>query len=248
MVGALVVAGTRVVGAGFHQRAGGPHAEVIALQRAGHRARGATLYVTLEPCSHTNKRTPPCVPRILASGVRRVVAAMPDPNPLVSGRGLGRLRDRGMTVVVGCLREEAEQLNESYCHWVTTKRPFVLLKAGMTLDGKIATSGGDSQWITSDAARRDVHRLRSRMDAVMVGIGTVLKDDPQLTARRRTTRGPRLYPRQPLRVIMDSRLRIPLTARVLARMGVVHGGKTRERGPMALIATTSLASNKGVQR
>ena len=248
MVGALVVAGTKVLGAGWHHRAGSPHAEVIALQRAGHRARGATLYVTLEPCSHTNKRTPPCVPSILASGVRRVVVAMPDPNPLVSGRGLRRLRARGMTVAVGCLREEAEQLNESYGHWVTTERPFVLLKAGMTLDGKIATSGGDSQWITSDAARRDVHRLRSCMDAVMVGIGTVLKDDPWLTARRSTKHGQRLYPRQPLRMIMDSRLRTPLTARVLARTGNARGRETHERGPRALIATTSLAPTKRVQR
>jgi diaminohydroxyphosphoribosylaminopyrimidine deaminase/5-amino-6-(5-phosphoribosylamino)uracil reductase len=209
MVGAVVVSHGRIVGQGYHAQAGGPHAEVLALEQAGKRARGATLYVSLEPCSHIKKRTPPCVPLIVESGLRRVVVAMRDPNPRVSGRGISALRRAGLDVTVGRLRESAERLNEAYCHRTRTGRPFVILKAGMTLDGKIATASGESQWITGEAARRHAHRLRSQVDAVMVGIGTVLKDDPQLTAR---------LPgrvRQPLRVIVDSAARIPLTARAL---------------------------------
>lgn len=246
MVGAVVVARGRVIGSGYHRRPGGPHAEVIALQQAGQRARGATLFVTLEPCSHINKRTPPCVPAVLASGVRRVVVAMPDPNPQVSGGGLRQLRRSGLTVDVGCLRDQAERLNESYCHWVVTRRPFVLLKAAMTLDGKIATKSGESQWITGPRARRHVHQLRSRVDAVMVGIGTVLRDDPQLSARFAGGQPNRLTPHQPLRVIMDGRLRIPLTAKVLARSS--GQGADRIKRINTLIATTSQAPKARLHR
>jgi diaminohydroxyphosphoribosylaminopyrimidine deaminase/5-amino-6-(5-phosphoribosylamino)uracil reductase len=211
MVGAVIVSRSRIVGQGYHHRAGDPHAEVLALKAAGKRARGGTLYVTLEPCCHTRKRTPPCVPALVESGLRRVVVAMPDPNPQVKGRGVSRLRRAGIDVTVGCCREESEQLNEAYIHWIKTGRPFLILKAAMTLDGKIATASGESRWITGKEARLQVHRLRSQVDAVMVGIGTVLHDDPQLTARPLGNRA-----RQPVRVILDSRLRIPLNAKVLS--------------------------------
>lgn len=240
MVGAIVVSGRRIVGQGYHRKPGGPHAEVLALRSAGRRARGATLYVTLEPCHHTKKRTPPCVPAILASGLRRVVVAMRDPNPLVSGRGISGLRRAGIQVMVGCRREEAERLNEIYVHWMRTGRPFVILKAAMTLDGKIAAASGESRWITGEAARRHAHRLRSEVDAVMVGIGTVLRDDPRLTARLVGGRSMRPRARQPLRVVVDSRLRISPAARVLSavapagpRSGVVVA--TTARAPQSRI-------------
>ncbi len=226
MVGAVVVAAGRILGQGYHQRAGGPHAEVLALRQAGRRAAGATLYVTLEPCGHTGKRTPPCVPLILESGIRRVVVAQLDPNPLVSGRGIRTLRAAGLRVEIGCGARQARRLNAVYSHWMRTGRPFVIMKAGMTLDGKIATASGESRWITGEAARRDAHRLRSRVDAVLVGIGTVLRDDPALTAR--VSDQPR---RQPIRIVLDSRLRIPLKARVLSGLQEAH----------TLIATTKTA-------
>ena len=215
MVGAVVVKNGRVVGQGYHLKAGGPHAEVLALRKAGPRARGATLYVTLEPCCHSRKRTPPCVPLLIHSHLRRIVIAMRDPNPQVGGRGTGQLKRAGLDVEVGCMEREAQRLNEAYVHWTQTDRPFVILKSAMTLDGKIATASGESQWITGEAAQRHVHRLRSQVDAIMVGIGTILKDNPRLSAR--TTPGPhrtRNVP-QPLRIILDSRLRIPSTANVL---------------------------------
>jgi len=219
MVGAVIVSGNRIVGQGYHRRAGGPHAEQFALHGAGRRARGATLYVTLEPCHHSHKRTPPCVPSIIDAGLRRVVVAMRDPNPLVSGRGIRRLRQAGLRVDVGCLQKEAERLNERYIHWMRTGRPFVILKAAMTLDGQIATASGESRWITGVEARRHVHRLRRRMDAVLVGVGTVLRDDPQLTVRLDSKRASGRGARQPLRIILDSTLRIPFSARVLRPSG-----------------------------
>jgi diaminohydroxyphosphoribosylaminopyrimidine deaminase/5-amino-6-(5-phosphoribosylamino)uracil reductase len=237
MVGAVVVtAGGLIVGQGYHRRAGGPHAEVFALRQAGNRAAGATLYVTLEPCGHTNKRTPPCVPLIQASGVRRVVVAQVDPNPLVSGRGIRKLRAAGLRIDVGCCALQARRLNAFYSHWMETGRPFVTLKAGMTLDGKIATASGESRWITGEAARRDAHRLRASVDAVLVGIGTVLRDDPTLTARI-SDRPLRLASRQPIRIVVDSRLRIPLKARVLSRVHEAH----------TLIAATKMASARKIQ-
>ncbi len=230
-VGAVIVTGKRIVGEGFHKQAGGPHAEVLALQAAGPRARGGTLYVTLEPCSHTRKRTPPCVPVILAAGLRRIVIAMRDPNPRVNGDGIRRLRRAGRQVTVGCLEQQAADLNEAYAHRMRTGLPFVELKAAMTLDGKIATAAGESQWITGPAARQHAHRLRSRADAIAVGLQTVLKDDPQLTVRMG-----RPVARQPLRVILDSRLTIPLSARVLSsrlRSGTVLA--TTPRAPRSRV-------------
>jgi diaminohydroxyphosphoribosylaminopyrimidine deaminase/5-amino-6-(5-phosphoribosylamino)uracil reductase len=214
MVGAVIVSKDRIVGEGYHHQAGEPHAEILALRKAGARARGGTLYVTLEPCCHTRKRTPPCVPTLVEAGFRRIVVAMVDPNARVKGRGVARLRRAGIETVLGCCREEAEQLNEAYTHWTRTGRPFLILKAAMTLDGKIATATGESRWITGTSARLAIHRLRSQVDAVMVGIGTVLHDDPQLTARPPGSRVP-----QPLRVILDSRLRMPLNAKVLSTKG-----------------------------
>ena len=214
MVGAIVVKNGRVVGRGYHPKAGEPHAEVMALHKAGPQARGATLYLTLEPCCHTRKRTPPCVPILIHSQLRRVVVAMRDPNPKVRGRGITQLRQAGLEVTVGCMEQEAQQLNEAYSHWIHTNRPFVILKAAMTLDGKIATASGESKWITGEDARRHVHHTRGQVDAIMVGIGTVLKDDPQLSVRSTLASLRNGIMPQPLRVILDSRLRIPLTAKV----------------------------------
>jgi len=209
MVGCVLVKNGAVVGEGFHPYAGAPHAEIYALQAAGAQARGATAYVTLEPCSHFG-RTPPCAPALLAAGVARVVAAVADPNPKVAGQGLALLRGAGVEVTVGVLEEAARRLNEAFFHYQRTGRPFVILKAAMTLDGKIATRTGDSRWITSERARRYVHRLRAQCGAVLCGIGTALADDPLLTARLPGV------PRQPLRVILDTHLRLPVTSRLAA--------------------------------
>lgn len=230
MVGAVVVKNGRIVGQGFHLRPGTPHAEILALRRAGTQARGATLYVTLEPCCHLQKRTPPCVPEVLRSGVSRVVIAMPDPNPAVKGRGVAALRRAGLSVTVGVARSEAERLNKAYGHWMKTGRPYVMLKAGVTLDGQLATASGESRWITGEVSRREVHQLRRSMDAVLVGVGTVLIDDPALTART-GARLDKLAPRQPLRIVVDSRLRTPLKAQVLA-------GQDKTK---TMIATTAAA-------
>ncbi len=209
-VGAVVARQGKVVGTGYHQHAGGPHAEVVALRQAGRRARGATLYVTLEPCCHLNKRTPPCVPLIIMSGIKRVVAATRDPNPQVSGRGLAALRRAKLKVTVGVGAQEAGRLIEPYRRLITTGQPFVTLKVAATLDGKIATAKGESRWITDVKARKMVQDLRARSDAILVGIGTVLADDPSLTVRTGRPRG-----RAPLRVVLDPSLRMPVTAKVL---------------------------------
>lgn len=208
MVGAVIVRDGKVVGAGFHPKAGEPHAEVFALRAAGELARGADLYVTLEPCCHHGK-TPPCTDSIIESGVRRVFAAMVDPNPQVAGQGIECLRAAGIEVEVGIMESEARKLNEGFVKRVTTGLPFVLWKAAMTLDGKIATRTGDSRWVTGEKARKEVHRLRSRYDAVIVGVGTVLADDPELTVR--DIRGAV----NPLGVIVDSNASTPPTARVI---------------------------------
>ena len=215
MVGAMIVNHGKIVSEAYHRRAGEPHAEIVALHRAGPRARGGVLYVTLEPCCHTNKRTPPCVPLLIQSGVKRVCVAMIDPNPQVKGRGIQALKRAQLEVSVGVLEKEATQLNEMYVYWMSTGRPFVILKGAMTLDGKIATTTGESQWITGVKARQDVHRLRNQVDAVMVGIGTVQADNPELSARRISPTVNRRVGRQPLRIVLDSRLRISLTAKVL---------------------------------
>ncbi|MBI2104542.1 MAG: bifunctional diaminohydroxyphosphoribosylaminopyrimidine deaminase/5-amino-6-(5-phosphoribosylamino)uracil reductase RibD [Candidatus Omnitrophica bacterium] len=227
-VGAVVVKGGRVIGQGYHRRAGLPHAEVEALRRAGARARGSTLYVTLEPCNHTG-RTPPCCDAILTAGVSRVVIAAKDPNPITNGRGLARLRRSGVRVVAGVLEQEARRLNEPFWKAMRSRMPLVIAKVGQSLDGKIATARGESRWITSPAARRLAHQWRSRVDAILVGVNTVLRDDPRLTARG----VPRRLDR-PLKVIVDSRLRIPLRAKCLS---------AQPHAP-TLIATTVRAGRK----
>jgi diaminohydroxyphosphoribosylaminopyrimidine deaminase/5-amino-6-(5-phosphoribosylamino)uracil reductase len=210
MVGAVVVKDGRVVGRGYHRRVGGPHAEVVALSRAGKAAKGADLYVTLEPCNHLG-RTPPCTQAILAAGVRRVIMATGDPNPQVPGGGAAFLASRGVAVETGLLEAQAQRLNEAWLHWTATGLPWVMAKAACSLDGKIATATGESQWLTGEPARAFGHRLRHRVDAILVGLGTALADDPQLTTR--LPGGGRT--KDPIRVVLDSRLRLPLTARLL---------------------------------
>jgi diaminohydroxyphosphoribosylaminopyrimidine deaminase/5-amino-6-(5-phosphoribosylamino)uracil reductase len=222
-VGAVLVRKGRVVGEGWHKRAGGPHAEVFALR--GVNARGATLYLTLEPCS-TWGRTPPCTEAIVAAGVKRVVVAARDPNPKHNGRGLKVLRDTGIRVEAGLLAGEAAGMNEGFNRWITTGMPLVIAKAGMSLDGKIATRTGDAKWITGEAARREGHRLRARVDAILVGTNTVVRDDPELTVRH-GVRG-----QQPWRVVIDARGRVSRTAKVFRD----------EQRRRTLVLTTGLAS------
>jgi diaminohydroxyphosphoribosylaminopyrimidine deaminase/5-amino-6-(5-phosphoribosylamino)uracil reductase len=207
VVGAVVARGARPLAVGHHRQAGGPHAEVEALRKAGQRARGADLYVTLEPCNHYG-RTPPCTDAILQAGVRRVFIGSIDPNPLVSGRGVRRLRAAGVEVRTGVLREACEAANEMWFKFITRKLPWVVLKAAVTLDGKLAASSGDSRWVSGPQSRALAHRLRDELDAVLVGIGTALHDDPRLTAR-----GP--GQRDPVRVVVDSTARLPPDARIL---------------------------------
>ncbi len=208
MVGAVVVRKGVIVGRGFHRRVGGPHAEVEALVDAGAAARDATLYVTLEPCNHQG-RTPPCTQAVLAAGIGRVVIASLDPNPRVTGGGAEFLRQQGVTVETGLLEAEARKLNEAFFKAITTGLPWVIAKVAATLDGKIATRTGDARWITGEAARAWVHRLRHQVDAILVGRGTVAADDPQLTTRLPRGRG-----QDPIRIILDSTLSLPVTARV----------------------------------
>lgn len=209
LVGAVVVKDGKVAGEGFHQRAGGPHAEIFALEQAGEKANGATLYVTLEPCNHTG-RTPACTEAILKSGISRVVAGMKDPNPQVTGGGLALLQSNGLDVSVGVCERECRRQNEIFVKYATTSLPFVILKCAATLDGRIATRTGDSKWITNSRSRQFVHELRHAVDAVMVGIGTVLKDNPRLTTRLKGRKG-----LDPTRIILDTRLSIPLETRLL---------------------------------
>jgi len=206
-VAAIVVKDGAVVGTGVHMKTGGPHAEVFALDQAGELARGATLYVTLEPCSHHGK-TPPCAEKVVASGVSTVVVATRDPNPLVAGQGIALLTHHGIKVIEGIEEHRARMLNAPFFRSVTTNRPYVTLKAGMTLDGKIATSTGESKWITSDAAREDAHTLRHQHDAILVGKHTILHDNPSLTTRR--PRGGR----NPIRIVLDSELTLPHTYKI----------------------------------
>ncbi|MGQ0703048.1 MAG: bifunctional diaminohydroxyphosphoribosylaminopyrimidine deaminase/5-amino-6-(5-phosphoribosylamino)uracil reductase RibD [Gemmatimonadales bacterium] len=211
LVGAVVVADGQVIGRGFHARAGDAHAEILALREAGGAARGATVYVTLEPCHHQGK-TGPCTEALIGAGIRRVVVAMPDPDSQVNHRGLARLREAGLRVELGLLRGEAERVNEFYLKHRRTGLPFVALKWAMSLDGKIGARRGSATAITGPAARRYAHELRNRYDAVLVGVGTVLADNPELTCRLPADSVP--PPRNPLRIIVDSRLRTPLDARV----------------------------------
>lgn len=206
-VGAVVVREQKIVGEGYHQKAGTPHAEIHALRAAGNLAQGATLYVTLEPCCHYG-RTPPCTEAIKAFGIRRVVIAMPDPNPKVAGKGIRELKEAGIEVEVGVLAQEAQRLNEAFSKYITSGLPWVTMKVAMTLDGKIATRTGASRWISCEASRQKVHELRDTHDAVLVGIGTVLADDPLLTTRLPGGR-------DAVRIVLDSSLRLPLKAKII---------------------------------
>lgn len=207
MVGAVLVKNGKVVGHGYHVKAGEAHAEIIALQQAKEEARGAILYLNLEPCTHYGK-TPPCALKVIQSKVKRVVIGMEDPNPLVNGKGVEMLRRAGLNVDVGVLEKECKRLNEAFSKFIMKREPFVIVKVAATCDGKIATRNGDSKWISGEASRHLVHRWRDRVDGVLVGIGTILKDDPMLTARIREGR-------DPYRIVLDSRLKIPEEAKVI---------------------------------
>jgi diaminohydroxyphosphoribosylaminopyrimidine deaminase/5-amino-6-(5-phosphoribosylamino)uracil reductase len=211
MVGAVIVKGNRIIGEGYHEEFGDNHAEINAILNASDEIEGSTIYVTLEPCTHHGK-TPPCVERLISLKPARVVIGTPDPNPLVSGKGIKFLNEHGIDTTVGVLEDACKELNERFFKFIQTRVPFVTLKFAQTLDGKIATASGHSQWITSLPSRRFSHRLRSIHDAVLVGVGTVLQDDPELTVR--LTRG-----RNPVRLIVDSHLRIPLHSSVLKHQG-----------------------------
>jgi len=220
-VGAVVVRGNRIVGHGHHEGAGKPHAEIIALGRAARLARGATLYVTLEPCVHWG-RTPPCVDTVLAAGLRRIVVSAIDPNPLVAGRGIERIRAAGRRLTTGVLAARHARLNEAYDKYIRRKIPFITLKAAVSLDGRMATRAGDSRWISTAASRDYVHLVRGEQDAILVGIATALRDDPRLTVRHPNWPGKRIT-----RVILDPGLRLPPSAGIFS---------TRENGPIMIFA------------
>ncbi|MFC1559638.1 bifunctional diaminohydroxyphosphoribosylaminopyrimidine deaminase/5-amino-6-(5-phosphoribosylamino)uracil reductase RibD [Candidatus Margulisiibacteriota bacterium] len=212
LVGAVLVKNGKIISKGYHAEFSTPHAEDFAIKKAGKKAHGSTLYVNLEPCCHFGNN-PPCTQKIINAGVKRIVAAMQDPNPLVSGKGFKELREADIKVDIGILKEEAKELNESFTKHVTTGLPFVILKSAMTLDGKIATSIGDSKWISSKPSRQLAHYLRNNVDAVIVGLGTVKKDDPKLTVRDVGTR--KIVKRDPKRIILDSLARTPLNSNVI---------------------------------
>jgi diaminohydroxyphosphoribosylaminopyrimidine deaminase/5-amino-6-(5-phosphoribosylamino)uracil reductase len=208
MVGAIVVKNGRIIGRGYHQKAGLSHAEVIALDQAGSKAQGATLYVTLEPCTHFGK-TPPCVHRIIASGVKEVIIGMVDPNPKNNGKGIEILRQNKIKVKVGFLEDELRTLNAVFIKYISKRIPFITVKVGQSLDGKIATRTGDSKWVTSDKSRSYAHKLRSEFDAVMVGVNTVLRDNPRLS--------PWLSDRRLIKIVVDSQLSTPQDANIFSK-------------------------------
>jgi diaminohydroxyphosphoribosylaminopyrimidine deaminase/5-amino-6-(5-phosphoribosylamino)uracil reductase len=217
MVGAVLVKGEKIIGRGWHRRAGGPHAEIEALrdaQKRGYSPRGATLYVTLEPCC-THGRTPPCTAAIIAAGIKKIIVGAIDPNPKHAGRGFKVLQRAGMEVVHGVLDVECSKLNEVFNHWIVRRTPFVTVKAAMTLDGKIATASGESKWITGAKARAHGMKLRQGSDAILVGINTILADDPSLTVRRQKAEGRRQKGNPIRRIVLDSQARTPLTAKVV---------------------------------
>ncbi|WP_414838720.1 bifunctional diaminohydroxyphosphoribosylaminopyrimidine deaminase/5-amino-6-(5-phosphoribosylamino)uracil reductase RibD [Carnobacterium sp. TMP28] len=228
LVGAVLVKNGKVIGEGYHEEYGQPHAEVNAIASASESVSGATLYVTLEPCSHFGK-TPPCSDLIVDKKIKRVVIGLVDPNPLVAGKGIERLRNKGILVGVGVLEKEIAQLNEIFIKYIVTKEPFVVMKSAMSLDGKTATTTGESQWISGEAARKRVHNLRHELSGIMVGVDTIIKDDPQLTTRIPNGKNP-------LRIVVDSQLRIPLAAIVLSQQ---DKAKT-------IVATTSRASSEKI--
>ncbi len=230
LVGAVIVKNSRIIGQGYHKQYGGPHAEVNAIRNASEDIAGATLYVTLEPCCHTGK-TPPCVDSIVANKFKKVVIGAIDTNPLVSCRGLNYLQNKGIEVTAGVLEDECRRLNEVFFHYMETGMPFVTVKYAATFDGRIATANGQSQWISSPESLKFAHKLRAHHDAVLVGVQTVIKDDPELTVRH--IRG-----RNPLRIIVDSGLKIPLQAKILQKLSAAQ----------TLIATTKTADDPRFQR
>lgn len=232
LVGAVIVKDGKIVGRGFHKKAGEHHAEINAFNDAGERAKGAALYVNLEPCSHYG-RTPPCTRMIIERGISKVFIGMEDPNEVVAGSGIRCLNDNGLFVKTGILKEQCEKLNEIYIKYITTKRPFVILKSAVSLDGKIATKTGDTRWITNEKSRRFLHRLRDQVDGILVGIGTILADDPKLTTRLYGRKG-----KDPIRVIVDSTLRIPLHAKAINRES--HG--------TTIIVTTEFAQKEKISQ
>ena len=230
LVGAVIVKEGRIIGEGWHERYGGAHAEVNAVKNALESVESATVYVNLEPCCHFGK-TPPCTELLIEKKIKRVVIGSLDPNPLVAGKGVKRLKEAGIEVTTGVLEQECKELNEVFFHYIQTQRPFVVIKAATSLDGKIAAPSGESKWITEEEARKDVQLLRNHYSAIMVGVGTVLKDDPELTCRYEGGRNP-------VRIILDSSLRIPTNSRVL----------TDQERNTTLLACTERASPKRVKQ
>ncbi|KAF0223495.1 MAG: riboflavin biosynthesis protein RibD [Erysipelotrichaceae bacterium] len=232
LVGAIIVKNKIVIGQGYHRVYGGPHAEIEAFKNATDDVSGATMYVTLEPCIHFGK-TPPCAHAIVEKGIKRVVIGMLDPNPLVSGKGIDYLRKAGIEVICGVLEDEAKKQNEIFLKYITKKEPFVIMKSAMTLDGKIATHTSSSKWVTGESAREYVHQLRHQVTGIMVGIGTVLADDPSLTTRLQNGIG-----KDPIRIIVDSNLRIPETAKVITQISDAR----------TIIAVTEHADSEKIKR
>jgi len=242
MVGAVLVKGGKIIGRGWHRRAGEPHAEIEALrdaQKRGHSPRGAALYVTLEPCC-THGRTPPCTDAIISAGIKKIVIGATDPNPKHAGKGFKILRRAGIKVVAGILSDECARLNEAFNHWIVRRTPFVTVKAAMTLDGKIATASGESKWITGENARAHGMKLRLGSDAILVGINTILADNPSLTVRMQKAGGRRQNENPLRRIILDSRARTPVTARVVnddfAALTTIVVGRHAPKKRMAALA------------
>ena len=230
MVGAVIVKDGRIVGQGYHKIFGGPHAEVIAIEKAGDDAAGSTLYVNLEPCCHQGK-TGPCTERILQAGIDRVVVGMRDPNPRVNGEGVNFLRSKGITVREDVLQDKCRELNRAFVKYIVQHKPFVTLKIAQTLDGRIATSTGHSKWITAQQSRTMAHKIRANHDAILIGIGTLLTDDPKLTVRYSKGLSPK-------RIVLDSQLRVPLDAKILSA----------DLAPGTIFISTELASKEKITR
>ncbi len=232
LVGAVVVKNNRIIGKGYHAFYGDKHAEIKALQEAGSEAKGATIYINLEPCFHQGK-TPPCINEIIKAGITRAVIAIQDPNPLVNGKSISLLKSEGIDVELGIQEKAAIKLNEFFLKYIQTHTPFVILKSAMSLDGKVATKMGDSKWVTNEFSRRQVHRLRNQVDATIVGIETILRDNPQLTTRLKDERC-----RDPKRIIIDSLLRVPIKSRIF----------TQESKAENIIVTTNSASPDRIEK
>ncbi|WP_418790472.1 bifunctional diaminohydroxyphosphoribosylaminopyrimidine deaminase/5-amino-6-(5-phosphoribosylamino)uracil reductase RibD [Phosphitispora sp. TUW77] len=238
LVGAVIVKDGQIVGQGYHKKSGTPHAEIHALRQAGEDARGAVLYVTLEPCSHFG-RTPPCSEAVINAGISEVYVAMQDPNPLVAGRGIKLLVNAGIRVHVGLLEQEAKRINEIFIKYITTRKPFILLKTAMTLDGRIATRTGHSKWVTAEPAREMVHRLRNQYDAILVGVNTVIADNPALTCRLAEGGC------DPVRIILDSRARTPVDSKIFVQdSDVPTFVVVTDKAPIAAIKSLTAAGAK----